>query len=219
MRTVITLVCHNRPHYLREVLQSLRACNPHDMELLVVQDNATRAVRDVIAEVDWIPKRVLSTQLGINYANRFAYETALEADCVFAIEDDTTLAPDCLELVRWFAKDRSHVQLMNCFACTPKATPQSADVRIVNWFSPWGWCFKPDGYREHVAPIWMTRNGWDISINEHLVAYKVPVFEPVVSRMWNIGREGGVHFTPELYDANLPHLTHSDGSHRNYILI
>lgn len=220
----ITLVCHNRPEYLKRVLDSIRANVYTGAKLFVCEDNATQAVRDVVAAIDWIPLRVEQTNLGINYANRHIYRIAsmCGAEYVCAVEDDTAMAPDCLHLVRW-AMERNFCML-NCFSPSTASNTAPAHVqalRMVNRFCPWVWMFKSKFFWDVLQKYWMLdQRGWDWSMLTTIQSLGIPVLEPILSRSINIGREGGVNYTPELYDKEFAaHVASSSTEYTGYNII
>lgn len=218
MNLTITIPCHNRPKYLKEVLASIERAGCNDT--LAVLDNASDAVKEMVRASRWIDS-IHECSLGITGANYRAYQIALlaGADLVLALEDDTPICADTIDLVRWFA-GQSDYQFMNCFALTPEGTEQSARIKVVNTFCPWGWAFKREGYEKWIRPHWMENpKGWDITINELFQREKIPVLQPEMSRMRNIGREGGAHYTPEYYDSVFKGTMWSDGSKRDYRIV
>lgn len=217
MKLFITLTCHSRPAYFKTVLDSLYSQNHLGTVLVVGMDRASPGIRSVVKSIS-LPKIVEDTALGFDYSNQHAYNVAIGygADVVLALEEDTPMTPDCLEMVRWFAS-QSDYQFMNCFDLTQKGTEQSARLKVVNTFCPWGWAFKREGYEKWIRPHWMEdARGWDITINELFQREKIPVLQPKMSRMRNIGREGGAHYDPAYYDKVFTGTMWSDGSCRDY---
>lgn len=216
MNLAITLVCHNRPEYLKRVIASIKENVYIGARLFVVRDNATPEVRAIIDQIDFMPKMVFDTSLGVNYANRYAYRMAtLEGmSYVCAVEDDTILAPDCLQLVRWFMERNGAV--LNCFSKSRDGSNPNSII-VANTFCPWVWAFKCDFFWDVLQPFWMRdRNGWDWSMLHAIRHLGIPTFEPVMSRSGNIGRDGGVHYTHEQFDQDFSGLVMSNGRHTDY---
>lgn len=224
----ITVVAWRRPNYLREVLDSIIAAKPAGWSLIVTLDEGfdSKCLDMAFNCTAEIPTSIiaLKSRAGINFANRNAYEAALRMGSTLnlALEDDTPIAPDCLRMLEWLdvnAKPRAAL-LVNCFSQSKTGTPQSGDIRVVNTFSPWGWAFNRQAYEDIIRPAWMTsQRGWDISLNEHYQKHNLAAFEPLMSRVRNIGREGGVHFSPKLYDQLLADFIVSDGSQTDYKIV
>lgn len=221
MKIVITLVCHNRPEYLAQVLGSIRANVYHGSSLVVVRDNATTEVCKLIDDIDWISKSVYDTNLGINYANRHAYLRAIrnhDADYVVAVEDDTVMAPDCMQLVRWFTE--SGGGLMNCFS--PSKTWMNNEPRKLRFeinFCPWVWAFKARLFADVIDPKWMRDSkGWDHSVLGVVREFGIFAVQPLLSRSQNIGRLSGVHYSEEQFDKDFKDHAMSDGKHTDYTL-
>lgn len=218
MNIVLTLTPHNRPHYLRRVLDSIKANDYAGTSLVVARDNASEAVNQIIDEIDWIPTIVRDTSLGAHYSNRYAYRVACieGADYVIAIEDDTVLSADCIKMVRWFAQSGSGA--MNCFSHS-KTFARPNDVRFAIQFCPWVWAFKASFFWDVLQPHWMEdARGWDFSMLGVFKKYGIHAMEPILSRSENIGREGGLHYTPALFDEHFSGHVMSDGSMTDYTL-
>lgn len=234
----ITLVAHRRPEYLKEVIESLRVNNTRGWSLVAVldydvgnawkSDNWNGQCRALLENIGFMPTAIRFIRgiggsdegtyqpLGINKANKCAYDIAFEFGSTInlALEDDTPLAPDCLDMVNWF--ESRPEQFMNCFDLTAKGADQSARIKTVNTFCPWGWVFKREGYEKLIAPNWMMNpKGWDVTLNELFQRENVPVLQPEVSRMRNIGRVGQ-HYDEAYYDKVFTNTMWSDGSKRGY---
>lgn len=218
MSLAITLICHNRPDYLKRVLTSIEANVYVGCQLFVVCDNATPEVKQVINDINWITKSVAHTNLGINYANRHAYRLATMAgfEYVCAVEDDTPLAPDCLQLVRWFMAKNGSV--LNCFSGSrDESNPNGVIVRPN--FCPWVWAFKSDFFWDVLQAYWMRdHRGWDWSLKAAIEKLGILAMEPVLSRSGNCGRDNGIHYTQEQFDKDFTGHVMSTGRHTDYVI-
>src|SRR5258708_4029596 len=147
----ITLTAFNRPTYTQEVLQSLRCNNTTGYVLFIAVEPGCDRTIEICRAVDFMPVEVIvnPSRLGINHNNKNIYETVFNCGRQWnlAIEDDTPLSPDALELAEWF-----------------RTLPRSADYLLLNLFSengniarplelfefdafcPWGYYFETDAY-------------------------------------------------------------------------
>ena len=107
---VITLPVATRPHYLKQMLNSLRD-NNLDGWTLYVNAEPNQEVIDVIKAIDFIEvSLVINTErLGVrknpfNVLNR-AFENG--AEFVLHLEDDLILSPDAVDLANWYYDEYS----------------------------------------------------------------------------------------------------------------
>lgn len=216
----IALVAHNRPDYLRQVLQCLAAAKGIEQyKLFCGIDPGCEEVEEICREVDFVDCEVVvnPARFGINYNNRRIIQHAFSkgAGLVVVVEDDILLSPDALPLCDWFYRweNRDGFLLMTLFAGDSSL---QAPLRVEQrrHFCPWGWCITKKKYEEWVQGGWMCDvRGWDFSINcliEREPSLKV--LTPTLSRARNIGRFG-VNETPDHHDATFSRAVYSDGSY------
>src|SRR5260221_6365651 len=99
----ITLIAFNRPEYTREVLESLRTNNTKNYVLFIAIEPGCEQTIDICRSVDFMPVEILvnPSRRGVNYNNKNIYDLVFDrgSEWNVAIEDDTPLSPDALDLV------------------------------------------------------------------------------------------------------------------------
>lgn len=232
----ITLVAHRRPEYLKQVIESLCANDTRGWSLVAALDfdestgDFNKECANLLNGIDFLPKHVdkLCSRLfgepksfGINHANKWAYRCAINMGSTLnlALEDDTPLTPDCLDMVNWFEKQMKLDEkwVLNCFSHSKDKSEPSVIERAE--FCPWGWATNMVTMKV-LLDNWMCNNsGWGHSCLETCRRLDVPTFAPILSRTRNIGKHGGVHYTPELYDEHFSGHVMSDGTCLDYRII
>jgi hypothetical protein len=149
------------------------------------------------------------------------------SDLNLALEDDACLRPDALRLSSWFHESHggplSDYTLMSMCnhrefgrGSNPGGMPDDPEMLAESGIitSPFAWCatrwqwpfIKSSWHRKRVAPT-----GWDFSLSYAMRLEQRRALHPVLSRCQNIGREGGVHESPESFDETQLGLVYSDG--------
>jgi hypothetical protein len=222
MRT-ITIAAYNRPDYLAQVLESLQfartQCPEYAAEAIVlgIDPGAGEEAEIIRVAASMLPGAnetdirmiVWPYRLGTDEHTRRLLQYAfmrLHSDFNLHLEDDTVLSPDALRLVMWYAlwnvKTSCCLQL---YSGSRGGEDPSNIVRRTS-FAPWGWaCFNRD-WHQWIAPDWNHKReqpyGWDWSLSRAMWERKLYALAPALSRVRNIGRERGVHQTPEGYDKD-----------------
>ena len=146
-----------------------------------------------------------------------------------SLEDDSALTSDAALLADWFYRchggPASEYLLMSM--CNhrdfgrgknpggvpddPSYVAEAAHIAApFAWcLSQWQWPFVRDSWNKKVA----TPTGWDWSLSYAMRIAKRRSLHPILSRCRNIGREGGVHESPETFDQSQSGLVYSDGTH------
>ena len=125
------------------------------------------------------------------------------------LEDDTVLAPDAIRLVEWFRAhmpEPAHILSLHSRS-TDNAYLAPSLVMPRPDFGVWGWATTSYVARKYILPWWNHRRteplGWDYSLTGVIERYSLKVLSPALSRVANIGREGGAHQTPEGWDLEM----------------
>lgn len=215
----ITICAYSRRDYLNQVLDSLATALSLCPEF---------RVNHIIIGVDAGPDRVETgirvyglrdctilfwpEHLGVTeHPRRLLQYAFMELDSSFNLhlEDDTVLAPDALRLVEWFRSRMSepaHILSLHS-RTTSRDRLDQALVRYRDDFGVWGWAATGYVARRYILPYWNHRRieplGWDYSMTDIVKRNGLIVLSPELSRVINIGREGGAHATPEQWDADL----------------
>jgi hypothetical protein len=205
MKTISLVVC-DRPHYTREVLESLRTLRRTDYKLFIRAEPVCMETQEICAAVDFMDVHFEVNQqvLGIHWNNKSLYDQVFGAGSTFnvAVEDDTPLAPDAIDLAEWFRNlpSRDEYLLLNFFNHS-RSLDEPLGLFKHNAFCPWGYCMTKEAYSGCIEPAWMCdERGWDWSICSMMARQQRKSLAPHVSRSRNIGRLGGVYCAPQNYD-------------------
>lgn len=207
MKTV-TIVAWKRPAYLLRVVDGLRKNNVTGYSLVGVLDAGyDKACQAILASIDFLPKLIieLPTNMGADHANRAGYETALRLGSKLnvALEDDTVPSPDCLDVVNWWEKHvGTGVLCLHTYSRDPKTRPNRLLCSPNLEFNGWGWATRANALTMILRDWTKHAPGWDNSTRQTLRNGLANITQPELSRILNIGREGGTHYTPELFDAH-----------------
>ena len=210
----ITICAYNRPEYLQQVLESLhvalRLCPEFQVERIFIgvdHGGLTTPVKfdGYNLEVVYWPEHLGVTE----HPRRLLQYVFIERGSSFNLhlEDDTVPAPDAIRLVEWFRSlipDPAHILSLHSRSthyCNPKGVITRPD------FGVWGWATTSYVARKYILPWWNHRRteplGWDHSLTGVIERYSLKVLSPALSRVENIGREGGAHQTPEGWDTEM----------------
>lgn len=212
----ISMVAYNRPAYTMAVLDSLLLNDLRGYEMFIQIDPGCAVVAECI--FDYIPRipikvhlKINPERLGVDYNNKhlFDWVNLAGSDFNLAIEDDTPLAPDAMELVNWYEQNGKNFFCLNLFSFgTVRQTPN--ELMVCNDMCPWAWAFHRFSFEDYIRPRWMCPTGdgkpcgWDWSLNKCMQDFKLKSLRPVLSRSRNIGLELGAHCTEEFFNRDFP---------------
>lgn len=217
-RTVTLTVC-NRPDYLSSVLHSLaRVRGIDDWRLVIGLEPENEHCAVLCDQIDFMPKTILHnpTVLGVRENPFRLLSHVFEAGSTVNIylEDDTVVSPDITDLAFWYASALDGDQ-MGEYRCaflglftTSVSVEGTDELLLTRTFLPWGLVFNAYQWRTHVQPFWWRdahrfrpRRDWTLGLTDHLMDDPgLTLLVPRVSRVRNIGREGGVHPNPVGHD-------------------
>lgn len=221
---IITLPVATRPHYLKQMLNTLKQ-NNLDGWKLYVNAEPNKDVIDVINEIDFIETSLIvnSERLGVRHNPFNVLDRAFEdgAEFVFHIEDDLILSPDALDLANWYYdtfKDNptTHINYgMFTYESDPDR-PEDINV-IVDKFVGLGWCTFSDNWYNYFQPNWFNDEinkvvwgpntwGWDWSIAAIAKTQHLTSLQPLCGRSNHIGRSGGTYCAPAFHDQTFPQI-------------
>ena len=211
MRLAMTMTAYSRPHYLREVLESL-AANKHlsDFTLHFGVEPGNQEVLKVCQDAAFMDTHVHvnATRLGVreNPFQLLKRTFGMGYDGVLYLEDDVVLSPDAVELVLHYAHDAAAAQnrCLCLFNTDSHAENNPAVIetgRPVAKFAALGFYAPATQWTAFFEPTWHASNkGWDWSIAGAAEASHT-VARPAISRSHHIGRFGGVHYVAEHHDS------------------
>lgn len=210
---VIAMTVNNRPQYLRETLRSWErargvehalfvfACEPCCQEALEVCEGFRAARREVFRNPQ---------QQGVLRNPWWALTRAFGYGQDFAVlaEEDMVVATDTIEYLAW-ARGEYRNEPNVLAVSTHSERPAGGDPRMVRripHFSGWVWGTWADRWAK-IGPDWDTdyrHRGWDHRLTDHWCKeLGMTVATPDVSRSQHIGREGGTHCTPAMFEGLL----------------
>lgn len=232
----ITLVAYNRPSYTAKVLNALIKCHniwEYFDRLIISVDAGSNHVFDLCASAaeDISSMGILETHVYRNAVNvgvagnpYLALQRAFEehrSDFNLAIEDDALLMPDVCRLASWFQREHggplSQYFLMSLCNHNEYKTGLPHEIFEATYnTAPFAYCMSK--YQWHIAKAhWNAKQipptGWDYSMSMAMSFLRLRCLHPTLSRCKNIGREGGVHETPETFDRTQSDISYSDGSY------
>ena len=160
--------------------------------------------------------------LGVNYNNFDAIGAAFSGyrppEMVLVVEEDVILSLDALELCEWFYRhpERDNYACLLLHAFSDKPQDPSAMQECMR-FNPWGWAVTREMWRWWFKPNWNCKTvspfGWDWAMGYIIQKNGLKCLRPRMSRVRNIGREGGVYETPEHFDSfHAKTLVHDGGA-------
>jgi len=206
----ITLVLSNRLLYAREVIESLRLNNTRDYHLFAAIEPGypeTPELVEICEKIDFLPTTISvnKQRFGVNWNNYHVFNKVFEqgSDFNVALEDDTVLSPDALNLADWFfcSPACSHYVLLNFYNFSSDHDYPLSVVEYDSMF-PWAWAFTRPMYERWLKPEWMNDSSiWDASVERVMRLNNLVSLRPVLSRSRNIGRCGGTYETPEHWDT------------------
>ena len=212
---IVCFTVNNRPHYLREALESWREVRGAGQvaALFSCEPGCPEAER-VCAGVDFFERQTMILQpehRGVLLNPKLVLDHAfLTAGTDFAIltEEDMVVSTDILEYFAWAAGVyEPGERILGVTAAQIDPQPGSfSTVLEVPWFQGWCWGTWADRW-SGIGPDWDTtyaHNGWDHRLNDHWtgeLGYRMAA--PAISRVQHIGREGGTHCSPQMFDSLL----------------
>jgi hypothetical protein len=207
---------HNRPHYLREALESWREVHGVDtISAAFFCEPGCPEAAQVCEQADFFRSRqvfVHGGHAGVLLNPKLALDHAFHAagaDFAILAEEDMVVSTDTLDLFDWCAstyESRDDVLAVSMHIHEPHAPADFRTVIEARAFGAWVWGTWKDRWGS-LGPDWDTdyrHKGWDHRINDHWVGERgYRVITPVISRAQHIGKEGGTHCTPQMFDGLL----------------
>lgn len=150
-----------------------------------------------------------------------AFET-LGTDLHIQLEDDSVLKPDGLRLALWFEQNSKYMpDALLMSMCNHRAfgkgqqkqIPENDPSIIVESpyiTSPFAWALNKENW-PLAQKYWGFKKcaptAWSFSLSMGMRISRKVGLHPALSRCANVGRDGGVHETPETFDASQVGLT------------
>lgn len=204
---IIAFTAWNRPYYLRDVLASWRAVEGiGDCLLTFHVEPGCSETLDVISEVDFADWEVVkNNQVYGPLTNPWrALDNGFRRDeFVVLAEDDSTVAPDLLTAFDRLRSWTAELPVLALCAFQIEPGQDRRKWRIQRKFHSTVWGTWRDRWTTYLRDQWdhdYSRRGWDWDIQEHVLPDNgLWVVAPEMSRSQHIGRDAGVHCTPEMF--------------------
>ena len=222
MKTITVTAC-SRPVYLRQALESLRKNDVGQYKLFFGIEPGSGEVLEVCKSVDWMEKDITVNprKLGVR-VNPFTLLTKVfkeGSELNIYLEEDVVVSPDVTKLADWFLEAQREESWLSLNLLNYKSTnTDPIGLLPSKHFNSLGLCIKPHAWKTWFEPNWLSDTaaqkvyqgrsvGWDWSMTAVLALEKdLQTLTPVLSRSNHIGREGGVHASPDFHDRTFPHL-------------
>jgi hypothetical protein len=208
----IAITAFNRPHYLERMLRTLVANDLEAWEVFASVEPSP-VVDDVCALLArHLPRARIDRNPQLLGPAVNPYKVLLAAfgagsELVVYLEDDMVLACDVTRLAAWYGREVLPRRTM-CLCLFSADHGGEADGHRLAYrkesFGTLGVVLTRAQWLAHFQPVWFHDvRGWDWSVRDFGLRPDPALYTlaPVVSRTNHIGREGGVHCTPEHHDA------------------
>jgi hypothetical protein len=149
------------------------------------------------------------------------------SDFVILGEDDMVVATDTLEYFAWAErKYRDRQDVLGITAARRQAAgdpPTEAAATLAHYGEFWVWATWRDRWENVIKPDWTfnyEHNGWDIRLNDYWCQERgMRMLTPNLSRVQHIGRDGGIHCMPEMFEGLLSPCFVSEVEKQRYFVV
>lgn len=227
---IITFTIHNRPHYLRQTLESwAQVRGIGDADLIFCCEPGCPEAVGICEAVDFGRTSLVavnSQRLGVLANPWRAFDMAFVhgeihgTDFAVLAEEDLTVSTDVLEYFTWCQRYRDDPSVLGVTTYQHHSQPGGlAAVGPADWarddqFHFWAWGTWRDRWESLLRDSWdltyeengggICQRGWDWKIRNTLVCGQgMKMIAPSIARSQHIGRDGGVHCTPDQFEALL----------------
>ena len=240
----ITITAYNRPHYFRQVCESLVKNDLRGWKIVVAfEPSATFAehkkiLDEVLNDNDKIWRASFlrnPEKKGVRKNPHDVLEYVfdeLKSEINIYLEDDVIISPDVTKLAEWYYDLKSDKEILAVKLVNEGCKKLTDDKEIQlckDQFAALGLIIKRASWYDHFKPNWfkdviwegVKRIGWDWSIHRGVLEAnpKLYTLMPTNSRSNHIGREGGVHCTPDFHDATFSEIKVNQSIPEEYIIV
>lgn len=239
----ITITCNDRPHYFKQICETLRKNDLRGWKIVVAFE-PTPKFEEQKAMIDTILNDNDEVRRAVFYVNDgkkgvranpygvldFVFNYGSEINIY--LEDDIIISPDVTKIAEWFNKldvntDILAVKLIN-EGCISESNPDRF-ILSKDSFAALGLIIKKDSWFKHFKPNWFKNyvneqgveiEGWDWMIHRGLLIpnHELYTIYPEFSRSNHTGREGGTHCSVDFHDATFGNVKVFQGSEAKYYL-
>jgi len=215
----ISITSWRRPLYLRQVIESLRQNDTSGYTLYVALEpgGLPETLKVARSAAEFIDTRILVNRrkLGVreNPFNLLTYVFEHEgSEGNIYLEEDIVVSADALRLVNWYFEKVDKSNLMSLHLCNFESdSARIHDLFVGKECNSLGIAMTRDQWRLWYRSFWHDdvttkkvfpeRIGWDWAMKAVLALHgDLRTLMPRCGRSTHIGREGGVHCTPEFHD-------------------
>jgi len=192
-----TLTVTDRPHYLREVLDSCKRIDWSGFRLYIGLEPMCDECASMCEAIDFVETEIIhnETCLGINDNPFGLLERAFGDGSEYNVylEDDVIVSPDILDMTDWYLRqDLSNVMHLQFFQSS--SSPSFPESMILhNLFLCWGFVCTAEQWQKHIKKAWRMNpqaRTWDVSVLQYMQAQQLDGYVPMLSRSRNIGTVG-----------------------------
>lgn len=218
----ISLPVATRPHYLKQMLSTLKECNLNGYTLYVNAE-PNQDVIDVVNDITFIETKLVvnKERLGVRRNPFNVLDRAFQdADFVVHLEDDLIVSPDALDLANWYYdtfKDDPTKYMAYGFFNYESDMDEPEEIIQHARFNGLGWCTFKTNWNKWFRPIWFDDDinkrvwgpntwGWDWSVQAVCKTEGLNTLIPSFGRSNHIGREGGTYCGAQFHDQTFTSL-------------
>lgn len=212
MSLTLSLTVCRRPEYTLQTILAIGNCiNIEKYDVAVFVDFECEQTLAVVNDCRLPAWQVFVSEhrLGCNASVRRALAWGFaRSDYHIHLEDDTVPAKDFLQFMEWgrsFGGDESVFSVSGY--SRSNGTPNGSERR--HWFYPWGWATWANRWKE-IDAAWQLGSdvSWDTTVNRDIRNGRTEI-GPALSRIQNIGRDGGAHVTADVWEREhyTPHFS------------
>lgn len=193
----ITITTHNRPQYLRKVIECLRIAISHtdtDYHLVAGVEPGCEDSLSQIESIDFIHTTIIKNEKKLGVRNnphnllKYVFET-MNSDMNVYMEDDVIISPDALQMADWFFTQDTEYFSLQYFNRTRNNPNNLTDLIEINpiEFSALSFVLKRKNWDNLKSMWYLHKKGWDYSVCNNL---DKKMITPSFSRSNHIGRVG-----------------------------
>jgi hypothetical protein len=210
----ITVISHNRPAYLRKVLQGLLTNNLTGWQIIIGQNPSTN-ITDCLAVIQQelgfqVPVTIRLHQKVLNGNDhpyemvRYAFEEA-DSDLNIFIEDDTVPGNDLCELAHEYANLAAPGLALCYYYHGMPGVHEFSDTLVcqIPWYaSNMAFCAVKSSWYQYLKPLWyytdypgyLPTHGYDHHLTAGSKLHNIHSWHVRQTRVEHIGLEGALHY-------------------------
>lgn len=199
----ISIPTNDRPQYLRQVLESIRACPEHEDWVLVFSCEPNHEIKQLINTINWmglyVSTNIVNRRTGINTNTFLAASLAFSLGSKFNLylEEDVVISRDTLAMADQFYREKVNGVL--CLRRWHHSQKMDEPTRVQpanHGLLGNGFAWRRELWEKTIRPWWfwyepnLPAFGWDWSVSYGLDNQRIRQWRPMVNRSRNIGVQG-----------------------------